>query len=460
MSEAALWLGYQVVAATGGALVGVADWTVGGLSIDTRSLKPGDLFVALQAARDGHDFVEAAFEKGASAAIVSRRLDVEGPQIVVPDTLVAIERLAAAARDRYFGPILGVTGSAGKTTTKEMLRLALSPLGEVHAADKSFNNHIGVPLTLSELPVSAKAAVIEMGMNHAGEIRTLTTLAKPHIAMITTVAEAHLENLGSLEGIADAKAEIAEGLRPGGVMLLPADNPFFHHLKRRCREAGVSRMLSFGKAGDDARLTGLTPQDDGLLVKADIQGTRVSFALASKGEHMASNAVAALLAASVAGVDPQDAAEALSRFTSGEGRGGAYQLAVEGKMITVLDESYNANPASMRASFSILAQAPGRRVAVLGEMKELGPTGAELHAGLAPDVQAAANRVFTAGPDMQHLADALPADLHAGHGENAAGLLQPLLAELQEGDTVLFKGSNASRVGDLVQALLKAGQRL
>ncbi|NRA29821.1 MAG: UDP-N-acetylmuramoyl-tripeptide--D-alanyl-D-alanine ligase, partial [Parvularculaceae bacterium] len=267
MTEAALWQGYQIVAATGGTLVGGDDWTVRGLSIDTRSLQPGELFVALQAARDGHDFVQQAFEAGASAALVSTQQDVAGPQIVVPDTLAALRQLAAASRDRFFGPLVGVTGSAGKTTTKEMLRLALSPLGAIHAADKSFNNHIGVPITLSELPSSAKAGVVEMGMNHAGEIRDLTGLVRPHIALITTIAEAHLENLGSLEGIADAKAEIAEGVRASGAMILPADSPFKEHLRQRCEQAGVSRILYFGRTGEDATLREVTPEAGGLRVE-------------------------------------------------------------------------------------------------------------------------------------------------------------------------------------------------
>ncbi|MEM1379335.1 MAG: UDP-N-acetylmuramoyl-tripeptide--D-alanyl-D-alanine ligase [Pseudomonadota bacterium] len=459
MSSTPLWQAYQVAAATGGTLT-AGDWTARGFSIDTRTLELGDLFIALEAERDGHDFVPAAFEKGAAAALVTRQVAADGPQVVVSDTLRAMEQLAAVARDRNFGKRVGVTGSAGKTTTKEMLRYALEPLGAVHAAEKSFNNHIGVPLTLAALPQDAPVGVFEMGMNHAGEIRGLTTQVRPHIALITTIAEAHIEFLGSLEAIADAKAEIAEGLVSGGTMILPADSPFLPRLKTRCEEAGVRNAMTFGEAGAEARLKGVEDADDGLMVQADLLGTEVRFALAAQGIHMASNAVAALLAAVVAGVDPSDAADAISAFRSGAGRGARYQLMLAGKTVTVIDESYNANPGSMRASLAVLSRAGGRKIAVLGEMKELGRESAALHAALAPEATSAADRVYTAGDDMVHLRKALPEAVRGAHADKAIDLVQTLLDDVAEGDTVLFKGSNASEVGDLVQALLKVGQRV
>jgi UDP-N-acetylmuramoyl-tripeptide--D-alanyl-D-alanine ligase len=456
-----LWQGYQVAAATGGEIRGSEDFTVRGLSIDSRTTTAGDLFIALQAERDGHDFVAGAFEKGAVAALVSRPVEAAtGPQVIVPDTLKALVGLAEAARDRNFGHRVGVTGSAGKTTTKEMLALALSPLGEVHAAVRSFNNHIGVPLTLSAFRPTAKAGVFEMGMNHAGEIRALTTIVRPHTALITTIAAAHLEFLGSMEAIADAKAEIAEGLVKGGGMILPADSPYLERLEARVVEAGVQRILTFGRSGKDAVLKTVSSGEAGLDVEAEVRGEAIRFTLSARGEHMASNALAAILAATEAGVAPADAAAALSSFSMGEGRGETYRLRIDGKTVTILDESYNANPASMKAALGVLREAKGRRVAVLGEMRELGPMAPELHADLSDACEQSADLVLTAGSMMKHLQDALPAALRGPHEESAEALLQPLLNSVNEADTILLKGSNASRVGALVGALLKSGQRL
>lgn len=460
MSGTGLWQAYAIAAATGGALHGGGEWRADGISIDSRSIRPGDLFFALKAERDGHDFAPDALARGAAAAVVTRPLDVRGPQLVVADTQRALEALAEAARDRFFGKLIGVTGSAGKTTTKEMLRAALAPMGEIHAAVKSFNNHIGVPMTLAELPPSAAAGVVEMGMNHAQEIRGLTTLVRPHIALITTIAEAHLENLGSLEAIADAKAEIAEGLRPGGAMILPADSPYLGRLEMRCAEVGVTAPLTFGRNGREARLVDVEPDGDGQVIAGDVLGTDVRFRLSAAGEHMAGNAIAALLAACLAGCAPADAAAALEAFRSAEGRGQRLAVRIRGKTISILDESYNANPASMRAAFSVLAASSGRKIAVLGDMKELGPASAELHKGLARDAAGAADRIHTAGEDMAHLRAALPAGRRGHHAEKAIDLVDALLAELEEGDTVLFKGSNASRVGELVRALLEVGERV
>ncbi|MEM1409687.1 MAG: UDP-N-acetylmuramoyl-tripeptide--D-alanyl-D-alanine ligase [Pseudomonadota bacterium] len=459
-----LWQLYQIAAATGGSLVGESAGPsaagIYGLSNDTRTLEPGDLFVALEAARDGHDFLKAAFDAGAAAALVSRADTSLGPQIVVQDTLSALEHLAAAARDRFFGYIIGVTGSVGKTTTKEMLRHALKPLGEIHAAEQSFNNHIGVPMTLAELPPTADVAVMEMGMNHSGEIRGLTTLAKPHIAIITAIAEAHLENLGSIEAIADAKAEIAEGLLPGGSIILPADSPHLGRLRQRCSEVGVNNVRTFGEKGADASI--LSAESDGskIAVRADVLGREVSWTLGHSGLHLVSNSLAALLAAALAGAEPKDAAASLDHFVPGEGRGSSFAFAVDGKTIKVIDESYNANPASMRAAFAVLGQASGRRVAVLGDMRELGPDSEALHAELAPDLQKACDRVHTAGSDIQQLRLALPQSVRGLHVAQGDELLQPLLDDIQDGDTLLFKGSKASNIGGLLSQFLKMGQRL
>ncbi|MEM0929079.1 MAG: UDP-N-acetylmuramoyl-tripeptide--D-alanyl-D-alanine ligase [Pseudomonadota bacterium] len=461
MTALPLWKDYQVAAATRGRSRGSGEWSASGLSIDTRTLRPGDIFVAIEAERDGHDFVPQAFNAGASAALVSLPLDEAiGPQIVVNHTLTALESLAAAARDRNFGKLIGVTGSAGKTTTKEMLRMALAPAGNVHAADKSFNNHLGVPLTLAALPAKAPVGVFEMGMNHAGEIRGLTTLVRPHVAVITTIAAAHLEFLGSMEAIADAKAEIAEGIRPGGSIVLPADSPYIDRLIQRTREAGAVGITTFGETGREARIESIEMLSSGLTVKADILGQPICFRLHAEGAHMASNAVAALLAAALADVDVKDAAEALEAFRPGGGRGATSALRFGDMRVEVIDESYNANPASMRATLGVLAgRAPlGRKIAILGEMRELGPDAAALHADLAPDAASAADIVHTAGPMMEHLRAALPAGKRGTHTENAEDLFQVLLANLQDGDLLLFKGSNASRVGPLVARLAEASK--
>ncbi|MEO1040789.1 MAG: UDP-N-acetylmuramoyl-tripeptide--D-alanyl-D-alanine ligase [Pseudomonadota bacterium] len=461
MNASPLWKDYQVAAATRGTARGGGAWTASGLSIDTRTLRPGDIFVAIEAERDGHDFLPQAFEAGASAALVSLPVDETfGPQIVVKHTLTALEALAAAARDRNFGKLVGVTGSAGKTTTKEMLRFAMAPAGEVHAADKSFNNHLGVPLTLAALPARASIGVFEMGMNHAGEIRGLTTLVQPHIAVITTIAAAHLEFLGSMEAIADAKAEIAEGVRRGGAIVLPADNPYIDRLIQRSREAGAVAITTFGEAGKEARIEGIETLSEGLTVKADILGEPICFRLHAEGAHMASNAVAALLAAALADVDIKQAAEAIEGFRPGGGRGATVSLTFGDLSVAVIDESYNANPASMRATLSVLAsrKPQGRKIAILGEMRELGPDAAALHADLASDAAAAADLVYTAGPMMEHLRQALPSDKRGAHTDNAEDLLQVLLENLQDGDLLLFKGSNASRVGPLVASLIEASK--
>lgn len=419
------------------------------------------MFVAIEAERDGHDFVPQAFKAGASAALVSVPVDdTIGPQVVVKHTLSALESLAAAARDRNFGKLIGVTGSAGKTTTKEMLRMALAPAGEVHAADKSFNNHLGVPLTLAALPAKAPVGVFEMGMNHAGEIRGLTTLVRPHVAVITTIAAAHLEFLGSMEAIADAKAEIAEGVRRGGSIVLPADSPYIERLVQRTREAGGVDITTFGEAGHEARIESIEMLTSGLTVKADILGEPICFRLHAEGAHMASNAVAALLAAALAGVEVKEAAEALEAFRPGGGRGATSELTLGDISVGVIDESYNANPASMRATLGVLAgrEPTGRKIAVLGEMRELGPGAPSLHADLAPDAAAAADIIHTAGPMMEHLRNALPPAKRGTHTENAEDLLQVLLENLQDGDLLLFKGSNASRVGPLVASLVEASK--
>jgi UDP-N-acetylmuramoyl-tripeptide--D-alanyl-D-alanine ligase len=432
-----------------------------GVSIDTRSLKAGDLFVALTGeARDGHDFVGAAFAAGAAAALVSRKIDGTGPILEVGHTLRALEDLGDAARARMVGQVIAVTGSAGKTTTKEMLRLACSALGRVHASAASYNNHWGVPLTLAQMPRDSEYAVIEIGMNHFNEIRSLVRLVRPHVALITTIAPAHIEFFGTLEGIADAKAEIFEAVVPGGCAILPHDNPLYPRLCERARRAGLARPLSFGRhKGADARLVESMEAGDGQHIVADIAGQPVRLQLGAKGEHIAINAVAALLCIAQLGGDVLNAAASLSSFTALKGRGARRALPLKGGKIELIDESYNANPASMRAALTMLGAATvkGRRIAVLGDMLEMGESAAHYHRALADDIEAQGiDLVFACGAAMQALWQVLPQARRGGYGHSSQELVPQLVAALAPGDMVLIKGSLGSRMAVILDALTAA----
>ncbi len=470
-----LWNAYEAAAATGGALCArggdpkrwtAEEWSAGGVSIDTRTLKPGDIFVALRDIRDGHEFLKSAFEAGASAALVARAPEdaPEGaPLLVVGDTLEGLRDLAKAARTRNFGKRVAVTGSAGKTSTKEILRAVLGSDGEVHAADKSFNNHWGVPLTLARLPMGADYGVFEIGMNHAGEITPLTKLVRPHAAIVTTVAAAHLEFFKSVEEIAEAKAEIFSGLAPGGVAILPFDNEFFALLKKRAEEAGAASYISFGeKDGADFQLIDYTPDGAGAKLKAKIKGETVEFFAGIPGRHQAGNMLAALAAADAVGCPLDGAIRVLANISPAEGRGARTQIAVDGGTATLIDESYNANPASMAAAIGLLGACEpargGRRMAILGEMLELGPEGPELHEKLVTALVAAkVDRVYAAGQLMRHLWDALPPQMRGLHAGDAVGLVGPVLDAVGPGDVVMVKGSNASKVSAVARALKESG---
>jgi UDP-N-acetylmuramoyl-tripeptide--D-alanyl-D-alanine ligase len=429
----------------------------GGVSIDTRTLAPGDLFIAIKGdTHDGHDHVARAFEAGAVAAVVSRAVAADGPLFVARDTLRAMERLGQAARARSRARLLAITGSVGKTSAKEMARAALSPLGLTHASAASFNNHWGVPLTLCRLPADAAFGVFEIGMNHAGEITPLVGFVRPHVALVTTIGPVHIEHFGTLSAIADAKAEIFSGVEPGGAAVLNRDAPQFERLAEAARARGL-RALSFGE-GADARLISCEPQGEGSRIVAEIEGERLTFRLGAPGRHMAENAVGVLLALRALGAPLAACAEALANFAPAKGRGERFTLNAPDGPFTLIDESYNANPISMRAALALLgAAAPGpggRRIAVIGDMLELGDQGAALHAALAPDL--AANRVdvlFGAGPLTLALYDAAPAAMRAAHAPQAADLNAPLLASVRAGDVVMIKGSNGSRMGPLAAAL-------
>lgn len=447
----ALWTSAEAESAT----LGKASrpFAANGVSIDTRTLKEGDLYIAVKGEhRDGHDFVSAAFKAKAAAAVVSRRPEgVDGALLMVADTQRALEDLARASRARSGAKIVAVTGSVGKTTTKELLRLAFAAQGPTHASSGSLNNHWGVPLSLAAMGREAQFGVFEIGMNHMGEIHALVPFVRPHVALITSVAAAHLEFFGSCEAIADAKSEIFEGIAPGGAALIAADNPYAERLIARAKQCHVARLLSFGaKPGSDAHLLAYDESGEGARVKADILGLPVEFRLGAPGRHIADNALGALLAVAAAEGDVLNAAAALKEFSALKGRGARF--AAGG--VEVIDESYNANPASMAAALALLAKASGRRIAVLGDMLEMGPDAPAHHAGLAAAIEAArVDLVFLCGPLMRALWDALPAERRAVYAPTSAELAPEVASALNSGDTVLVKGSNGSRMSVIIDAL-------
>ena len=461
-----LWTVEAMAKAMGAQRQGALPETVPGLSIDTRTIAPWQAFFALKDVRDGHEFVEAALKAGAGLAVVSagkrEMFPNKAPLLVVPDVLEGLIALARAARARNAGKFIGVTGSVGKTGTKEALRLALSADGETHASAASYNNHWGVPLSLARCPASARYAVLEMGMNHAGEIAPLTRLVRPHVAIITTVEPVHLEFFPSVEAIADAKAEIFSGLEPGGAAVINRDNPHFARLQKQAKASGVGRIVSFGEnAKSDARLLKFALQTDSSTVQARILGADVTYKLGAPGRHVVLNSLAVLAAASLAGADLALAALALANLKPPSGgRGERITLELPGGAALLIDESYNANPASMRAALALLGQAPvgprGRRIAVLGEMLELGTQGAALHRGLAgPIVENSVDLVFCAGPLYQGLWEALPSERRGGYAVTAAALEADVLGVLQAGDAVMIKGSLGSKMGPIVKALTR-----
>ncbi len=465
MNKEPLWSGLGLVGAlnariSGGGLPREAQ----GVSIDTRTLAPGDLFVAIKGdTRDGHEFVATAFEKGAAAAVVdeahARDLAALGPLYVVKDVQLALERLGAYARQRSGAYVAGITGSVGKTSTKDMARVVFSRFGATHASSASYNNQWGVPLSLARMPMATRYAFFEIGMNHAGEIAALVQQVKPHVAVVTRVAPVHLEHFASVEAIADAKAEIFGGLAEGGVAIINRDDETFERLAEGARAANAGHIFSFGSGeGADARLISYDTQDSMGVASAEILGRRINYKINAPGRHIAQNALAVLLIAHVFDVDIEQAAAALEDFMPSTGRGRREALERGGGKITLIDESYNANPTSMRAAFELLATTPpgpgGRRIAVLGDMLELGPRSGELHAELGEDLAGAGvDLVFTAGSNMARAYYAAPETMRGAHRPTAAELLEPFLAALRPGDVVMIKGSNGSRMSAIVAAL-------
>ncbi len=468
-----LWTSSDAAQATGGRVTRA--WEASGVSIDTRTLEPGDLFVALKDVRDGHDFVAEALEKGAAAALVSRvpeGVAPEAPLLIVPDVLRALEAMGAFARARTRARVVGITGSVGKTSTKEMLRQVLSGQGRTHAAEASYNNHWGVPLTLARMPADADYAVIEIGMNHPGEIAPLARLARLDVAMVTTVAPAHLAAFDSVEGIAREKASIFDGLKPQGVAVFNADIEWTPLLREKAVAVGA-RAIGFGATeGADWHLLEARICDDTTVVRAVRAGTPLLFKVSSPGRHFVLNALGALAVAEALGADPMIAAHDLGRWTPPVGRGQRERIVldvVEETYVDLIDDSFNANPASMAAALEVLIAArptdgigrvgDGRRVAVLGDMLELGPTEGRLHAEIArhPGLEAV-DIIHCVGPRMKALYEALPRRQRGDWVETAAELAARVRTLVDAGDILLVKGSKGSKVSLVVDALRKMGQ--
>ena len=464
MSVEPLWSVEAMAQAMHAARAGALPAAAAGISIDSRSIAPGEAFFAIAGEhRDGHAFVPAALAAGAGLAVVAAEqragFPAQAPLLVVADVLAALCDLARAARARSPAKFLAVTGSVGKTSTKEALRLALGADGETHASVASYNNHWGVPLSLARCPRTARYAVLELGMNHAGEIAALTALARPHVAIITTIEPVHLEFLGSLAAIADAKAEIFRGLEAGGAAVINRDNPQFARLRRRAQDAGAGRVVSFGQhAAADARLIKCSLHPDCSTVQARILGIDVTYKLGAPGRHIVHNSLAVLAAAALVGADLALAALALAQLRPAAGRGARITLETGDGKAQLIDESYNANPASMRAALALLGQAEigahGRRIAVLGDMLELGSRGAQWHRQMLEPVLAhGIDLVFCCGPLMRALWEALPSERRAGYAETSALLEPQVLAAIRPGDTIMVKGSLGSRMGPIVKAL-------
>jgi UDP-N-acetylmuramoyl-tripeptide--D-alanyl-D-alanine ligase len=463
----ALWSAAEAGAASGGS--SLMDWSATGVSIDTRSLAPGDLFIALHGPNhDGHDFVAAAFNQGAAAAMVDRevpQLPTSSPLLQVTDTLAGLAALGAAGRNRARARIVAVTGSVGKTGTKEALRLALAGSGPTYASAGGLNNHWGAPLSLARLLPEASYGVFELGMNHPGEIAALTRLVRPHVAVITTVEPAHIGFFPSVEAIADAKAEIFLGLEPGGIAVLNRDNAHYARLAAVARHAGAAEILGFGAHREaDARLIDCVLDSRGSTVEAAVCDRVVRFRVPVPGRHWVMNALAVLAAAQAAGAAVEGAAAALAQLEALPGRGRRHELTWRGGTLTVIDESYNASPAAMRAALGVLAAAePGaraRRVAVLGDMLELGDESERLHRELAEPLSAAKiDRVFLIGEAMAALDEVLPEEKRGGLWRMPEEAMPALSRFLEPGDVVTVKGSRSVGVSRVVELLCAQSAR-
>jgi UDP-N-acetylmuramoyl-tripeptide--D-alanyl-D-alanine ligase len=455
-----IWSSDEAAQATGGTANGT--WAASGVSINTRTLESGDLFFALAGPNfDGHDFTDDALHHEAAAVVVSSKLgNKEAPCLIVDDTLDALEDLARAARDRMNGKIIAVTGSVGKTSTKEMLRLALSGQGGISASQGNLNNHWGLPLSLSRMPVSSDFGLFELGMNSPGEIRPLSKLTRPHVAIITTIEPVHAEFFSSVEEIADAKAEIFEGIVDGGHALINQDSPYFDRLHAAALKCGVKHVHGFGRNPNAwAQLVNVTLLGDYSKVVAIIDGQTYNYRIGAPGEHLAQNSVAVLAAVSLVGGDVSEAAARLADYHPLRGRGSNSTIKTETGEFVVIDESYNASPVSMRAALEVLGRIQpidgGRRIVVIGDMLELGERTRNEHTALLEPLQSAqVDMVFTCGQHTQDLWDVLPDAMRGGHSISPDKLSMVITSAVHSGDVVMIKGSLGSKVGIVVDALL------
>lgn len=447
-----LWTSGEIAAATGG--VASEPFEVTGVTFDSREVQEGDLFVAMPGTvHDGHRFVDGAFEAGAAGAVVSQ--PASGPHVLVEDCFAALQALGRASRDRTRATILGITGSVGKTSTKEALYAALerNRPGKVHRSVKSYNNHTGVPLSLARMPRDSAYAVIEMGMNNAGEIRALTAQVRPHVALITAIAPAHIENLGSEEAIADAKAEIFEGLEPHGIAIVPNETPHRDRLVKAARRY-AERIITFGSGDADVHAVhAVTAENGGSLISAALLERELTFTISQRGEHWVSNSLAVLAAVEAVGADVGLAGLALADLGGLKGRGERHRIEVAGGEVLLIDESYNANPASMAATLKSLGaeRDVSRRIAVLGPMRELGAHSDRLHADLAPViVDAHVDRLILIGDDMAPLDEAIDGRVAVDRVAGVEQATDALLHILSPGDAVLVKASNSVGLAKLV----------
>jgi len=460
-----LWSSEDVIAATAGTATG--GFAAMGVSIDSRTVKPGDLFVALVGPNnDAHRFVPDALAKGAAAAMVARSRLADLPPdprlVAVDDTQAGLEALGQAARNRSAARIAGVTGSVGKTGSKEALRLALGALAPTHASEASYNNLWGVPLSLARMPVEARFGVFELGMNHAGELGPLSRQVRPHVAIILNVELAHAGFFSSIEAIADAKAEIFEGLEPGGTAVLNRDNEQFARLERAAERAGVTRIFTFGThAGADARLKDCVLHPTLSCVTATIDGVELTYKIGAPGRHWIINSLAVLGAVKLLGGDLGIAGLALAGMSAPKGRGRRHVLPIGDGQLTLIDESYNASPVAMRAALDVLQATPvgprGRRIAVIGDMRELGEQGEALHIELAGEIERRGiDKVFTVGPLAAKLFEALPAARRGARADTGGQLAAALVAAVRAGDVVMVKGSRGGGVKPAMEPLVEA----
>lgn len=463
MNSSPLWQLSDAVAAMEATGSLVVDGPIDGISIDSRTVARDDLFFAILGDQlDGHDYVEKALDAGARAAVVSRPVaGVPSTKLIqVGDTLEALNRLGVAARGRTDAKIIAITGSVGKTGTKEALRLALATCGQVHAAVASFNNHWGVPLTLARCPAASEFGIFEIGMNHPGEITPLVKMVRPHIVIITNVLPVHLVYFASVDEIAKAKAEIFDGVEPGGTAILNRDNPYYDYLAKAARAAGIEKIITVGEREDaHVRLVGCELHADRSIVQVEVMGETIAYEIGAPGKHLAFNSLAVLAAVKEAGGDIRFAALALKDWRAPAGRGAQHILNVAGKSAILIDEMFNANPASMAAALATLGnfepEGTGRRIAVIGDMLELGEMSINAHRALLSSLlEAKVHKVFAVGPHMKFLWEEVPETIRGAYAPNALDLKKILPEAIQPGDVVMIKGSKGTKMGPLVDALL------